>query len=407
MTLCQAYMLSFDVSQQWRLERGHFVKQLEGYNCGPIACTKILEIFGLVTKFEVDHAYGIGTIRNLVTEQWQRFLIRCNDDLIVRIQQRRPIAVLREEYASKGGNMTSQGDTSTFDPLDICFCFNDESHMDILHLVCCKQFIHRDCLLTWLEFESSCPYCRRPIDDIASIQSHPVIDRTKDLSRTPTMTPKQRRIGRKRDVQEMELDDAFGSPTPQRLADKMRSISQEKKRDSQIKQAARMVATRSKDVEKKGVGIGAVVTVIPDHRAVSHSVGIVGIVYKMKESGGAQVATVVGLLVQSGKKDWWIPDDQYILRYPPHVDAPIPVDLQEIRESILEGTYNTAAKAKRCTIQEVHKVITNQVSPQKMGKCSCLKGKCNPKRCGCATRQRKCTSACTCNGNCTNPQNGK
>jgi hypothetical protein len=221
------------------------------------------------------------------------------------------------------------------------------------------------------------------------------------------MTPKHRGIGRKRDVQEMKLDDAFGAPTPLRLADQMRSISQEKKRDSQIKQAARMVATRSKDVEKNGGGIGAVVTVIPDHRAVSHSVGIVGIVYKMKESGGAQVATVVGLLVQSGKKDWWIPDDQYILRYPPHVDAPIPVNLQEIRESILDGTYNTATKAKRCTIQEVHKVITNQVSPQKMGKCYCLKGKCNPKRCGCATRQRKCTSACTCNGNCTNPHNGK
>jgi hypothetical protein len=64
-----------------------------------------------------------------------------------------------------------------------------------------------------------------------------------------------------------------------------------------------MVATRSKDVEKKGGGIGAVVTVIPDHRAVSDSVGIVGIVYKMKQSRGAQVATAVGLLVQSGKKE--------------------------------------------------------------------------------------------------------
>jgi hypothetical protein len=221
------------------------------------------------------------------------------------------------------------------------------------------------------------------------------------------MMPKKRTIGRKRDIQEMELDVAFGTPTPKHLADSMRSISQEKKRDSQIKQAARMVATRSKDVGKKGVGIGAVVTVIPDHRAVSHSIDIVEIVYKMKESEGAQVATAVGLLVQSGKKDWWIPDDQYIMRYLPHVDAPIPLDLQEIRECILGGTYSTATKAKQCTIQEVHKVITNQVSPQKMGKCTCLKGKCNPKRSGCATKKRKCTSAYSCNGNCKNPENGK
>jgi len=92
----QGYMLSFDVSQQWRLEQGHFVRQLEGYNCGPIACTKILEMFGLVTELEVNNAYGLGTIRNLVIEQWKRFLVRCNDDLIIRIQQRRPIAVLGE-----------------------------------------------------------------------------------------------------------------------------------------------------------------------------------------------------------------------------------------------------------------------------------------------------------------------
>jgi hypothetical protein len=184
------------------------VRQLEGYNCGPIACTNILEMFGLVTKFEVNNVYSLGNIRNLVTEKWKRFLIRCNDNLIVCIQQRRPIAVLlEEEYASKEGNMTSQADTRTFDPLDICFCFDDEPHMDIVRLVCCKELMHRDCLQTRLEFESSCPYCRRPIADIASIQHYPVIDQTKDLPSTPTMTPKQRGIGRKRDVQEIKLDD--------------------------------------------------------------------------------------------------------------------------------------------------------------------------------------------------------
>jgi hypothetical protein len=247
-------LLSFDVSQQWRLERGHFVRQLEGYNCGPIACTKILEVFGLVTEFEVNNAYGLGTIRTLVTDQWKRFLERCNDDLVVRIQQRRPIAELREEYASKEKNMTSPADPRPIDPLDICFCFDDEPHMDIVRLVCCKEFMHRDCLQNWLGFESLCPYCCHPIKDIASIQQYPAIDRTKDLLSTPTVTPQQREKGRKRDLQQMEIDDAFGSPTPQRLADKMRSISQEKKRDCQLKQAAKMVSTRVKRRVEKGRG---------------------------------------------------------------------------------------------------------------------------------------------------------
>ncbi len=107
-----------------------------------------------------------------------------------------------------------------------------------------------------------------------------------------------------------------------------------------------MVTTRSKEIEKIGGGVGAVITVVPDLRAVSHSIGIVGIIYKMKASGGAQVLNAVSLLAQSGKKDWWIPDDQYILRYKPHEDAPIAVELQKIRESILDGTYNTSKKIK-------------------------------------------------------------
>ncbi len=102
------------------------MKQLEGFNCGPIVCTKILEIFGLVTKFEVKNAYGLGTINSLVTEQWKRFLQRCNDDLVVRIQQTEPLTELRQEYASMGEDTTSQSNTATsqsytaaFDLLDV------------------------------------------------------------------------------------------------------------------------------------------------------------------------------------------------------------------------------------------------------------------------------------------------
>jgi hypothetical protein len=133
----------------------------------------------------------------------------------------------------------------------------------------------------------------------------------------------------------------------------------------------------------------------------------VGIIYRMKITGGAQVTTSAGLLVQSLKKDFWIPDDQYVVRYKLDEDAAIPPKLQKIRKSINVGTYNTTNKVKRSTIQEVHKLLTDQVSPQKMGKYYCLKGKCNPKHCGCAVHERKCTSACICNGNCTNPNNGK
>jgi hypothetical protein len=35
--------------EEWRLERGDFIKQVDTFNCGPIACMKILEIYNLTT----------------------------------------------------------------------------------------------------------------------------------------------------------------------------------------------------------------------------------------------------------------------------------------------------------------------------------------------------------------------
>jgi hypothetical protein len=124
---------------------------------------------------------------------------------------------------SQSNTATSQSYTAAFNPLDVCFCFSDEAHMDIVPLVYCKQLIHRECLMIFLQFQSSCPYCCLPINGIASVICYPAIDRTKDLPSSPMVTPKQRQIRKKHDVKEMEINDAFGSPTPQRLADKMRS----------------------------------------------------------------------------------------------------------------------------------------------------------------------------------------
>ncbi len=212
---------------------------------------------------------------------------------------------------------------------------------------CCKQLVHRKCLLSWLEFESSCCYCSKPIADITKVLSYPTVDWSKELPRTPNLTPRKRSQGKLRDAQQMEIDAVYGSPPPMRPADQMRSISQEKKRLGQIDQASNMVRTRGDDIKKKGAGIGAVVTVFPDPWAVSHSVGIVGIIYRMKITGGAQVATSAGLLVQSLKKDFWISNDQYVVRYKPDEDAAIPPKLQKIRESINHSTYKHHKQSKK------------------------------------------------------------
>ncbi len=93
------------------------------------------------------------------------------------------------------------------DPLDVCFCFCDEPHMDIICLKhCCKQLVHRKCLLSWLEFESLCCYCSKPIVDITKVLSYPTIDQSKELPKTPNLTPRKRSPGKLRDAQQMEFD---------------------------------------------------------------------------------------------------------------------------------------------------------------------------------------------------------
>jgi hypothetical protein len=46
---------------EWRFERGHFIKQLDTFNCSPIACMKILEMFHLTSDYEVKLACAINS----------------------------------------------------------------------------------------------------------------------------------------------------------------------------------------------------------------------------------------------------------------------------------------------------------------------------------------------------------
>jgi hypothetical protein len=64
----QEYMNGFDIiiaMQKWRLERGSFLHQLDGNNCGPIACLKILELFHVIDVEGAHEAYEKKTFVNL------------------------------------------------------------------------------------------------------------------------------------------------------------------------------------------------------------------------------------------------------------------------------------------------------------------------------------------------------
>jgi hypothetical protein len=170
-----------------------------------------------------------------------------------------------------------------------------------------------------------------------------------------------------------------------------------------------MIETQSKDIANKGAAPGVVVTVKCDYRAVSHSIGIVGVIYEVSKFGSARIATIAGILLSGSRKGpWWIPSGQYALRYCASKDTNITQQLTEIRVAILAGTYNVNNSTPKCTIQAVHQQITQAISPCWKSKCGCKGGACKAGCCGCIRKGFKCTSMCPCNGNCmANPNNGK
>jgi len=175
------------------------------------------------------------------------------------------------------------------------------------------------------------------------------------LPSTTATTHQTPTAGKKQDLQLLLIN-----RTPLRLADTVRSESQDKKHENQLEQAKKMIKMQGADIANKGGAHGAVVTVKCDYRAVSFAIGIVGIIYKVSKYGGARIATVAGLL-SSGV--WWISADQYALKYGTSKDANITAPLKQIREEILAGTYNINESAPKCSIQDAHQQITQAISP--------------------------------------------
>jgi hypothetical protein len=284
------------------------MKQVDTFNCGPIACLKILEIYNLTTLYEVNLVYQTNYIRSLVIREWERLVAQCNNDLILRVRERLSLlepraedeetpTVARRSYPIIDTAVAAAAAASADAPeadMDICFCCCDSLSMDLVRLTCCKKTIHCQCLMAYLRKNSQCCYCRCPVD-MKKVMDYETIERSLPKPLTPVKMPK-------RDLQQMLMEEK----TPLRDADQVRSESNEKKRMVQLTQENRMICQQGKDIANQGGSPGAVVVVQVDYRAVSHAIGIVGVFFQIASSGGSRTATLAGLLSTGSKKaNWW------------------------------------------------------------------------------------------------------
>jgi hypothetical protein len=127
----QEFVNGYDIiiaMQKWRLERGYFLHQSDGNNCGPIACMKIMELFHAIDVEEAREVYEKKNIRQFVMAEWDRLVEHCSNDLPVTVSEKLI--------------------DGTF---ELCFCCIDSPSMEVINLPCCKASVHRHCVLEALK----------------------------------------------------------------------------------------------------------------------------------------------------------------------------------------------------------------------------------------------------------------
>ena len=66
-------------SVKWRLIRGTFIVQTDGFNCGPIACLKVMELYSRLDQSSAADSYAKARIRYVVCEEWES-MVKIADD---------------------------------------------------------------------------------------------------------------------------------------------------------------------------------------------------------------------------------------------------------------------------------------------------------------------------------------
>jgi hypothetical protein len=69
--------------EQWRLESGYFIHQMDGFNCGLITCLNVMELFGIVTIPYPQDFYKNYNVRKIIMGQWEKLLEYCDSNLVL------------------------------------------------------------------------------------------------------------------------------------------------------------------------------------------------------------------------------------------------------------------------------------------------------------------------------------
>lgn len=80
----QMLQISFGEEAPWIVTNLHHHRQKDGHNCGPIACLKVMEIYGYLDTGAIDIiAHNRGGYRNVVVETFDRLVSKYEETLVI------------------------------------------------------------------------------------------------------------------------------------------------------------------------------------------------------------------------------------------------------------------------------------------------------------------------------------
>jgi hypothetical protein len=352
---------------EWTVKRDCFLIQKDAYNCGPLACLKLMKLF---QPDSVDwHKMAVPDYRRIVMEKFSNLTKKFDGELVISV----PSKFIDREDSSV--DMSIESDINNTSKKSCIICqqkMNKKvNKMKVTTLDCCQNKMHIACLYTWMQCNGFCLFCQKTFDNKQQFMEMTVAN--EELTKNTS----DRHVARK-------------------AASCKRKIQQEL-------QATKMKQRRLDSLSN--VQVGKIVSIKQDWRDVSHARGVVGVVFDVSKSGvgGVQVVTEFGIIktgIKSGKASiYYIPSERFVLQ---DDDCIISEKLSEIRTTITKGHFEPS-KARRITLQAAHKLLTGY-EPIENKCCRCKNGKCTS-RCGCCVAKVGCTSKCLCNGNCKNSHN--
>ena len=350
-------------------------KQVDGFNCGPLACARLWNVFS-PGGCDVEALYSGGTLRKAIVEELLR-LVSCFEKELFRVAK--PVIDLLVDEEKWYENSTT---------CSTCLAVTSDENRIVYD--CCNSAFHSSCLDLWRQSfadksEVFCPIC---CGECPSLE-----DRKTPKKEDGRLTPKNKPASTPSTAEAERALAELGSDRRRR-----RELSDAKRKLEQEKQGEMMKKLRRDNIHVKRGDVVSIKVDVRD-RAQHNSMGLVGIVLKTaKDSGASIIAVEAGVLALRGRTETYIKYDQFVVKK----TFTISRELREIREKALsdEGYMPKG----RCTVAAAHRKLYGASTHLGKSKCSCKGGKCSA-LCGCRRKKRPCSSMCSCHASCGNVLN--